>query len=167
MRKVILFFVCASLLFTTAAVQAAPEEPGGPDTRCAVCGMFVSKYLGWVAQVQISGKSPFFFDGVKDMLVFYNNPQKFGISPSDEIREVWVKDYYSQKWIDGVKAYYVIGSDVYGPMGKEFIPFAEKAAAENFMADHKGKKILMFNEITDDLVQSMRSGMKMRHGADK
>ena len=49
-------------------------------------------------------------------------------------------------------------------MGKEFIPFATRDAAENFRQDHKGEKILDFGDITDDMVQSMRSGMKMRHG---
>jgi nitrous oxide reductase accessory protein NosL len=49
-------------------------------------------------------------------------------------------------------------------MGKEFIPFAGKGAAENFMRDHKGEKIVALTDITDELVQSMRSKTKMRHG---
>ena len=59
----------------------------------------------------------------------------------------------------------MIGSDIYGPMGKEFIPFSSKEAAENFLQDHQGKKTLSFDDITDELVQSMRSGSKMKHGA--
>ena len=35
-----------------------------------------------------------------------------------------------------------------GPMGKELVPFARKDDAEGFMHDHRGIKILRFNEIT-------------------
>ncbi|MBU2538178.1 MAG: nitrous oxide reductase accessory protein NosL, partial [Proteobacteria bacterium] len=59
-------------------------------------------------------------------------------------------------------ARYVVGSDVYGTMGHEFIPFTSAAAAENFRKDHKGTKVLRFEEITETLVQSMRHGQKMR-----
>ena len=39
-------------------------------------------------------------------------------------------DYYSLKLSDGLKAYYVFGSNVYGPMGKELVPFKEEAEAK-------------------------------------
>jgi nitrous oxide reductase accessory protein NosL len=53
--------------------------------------------------------------------------------------------------IDGTKAYYVIGSDTYGPMGHELIPFKDLSDAKNFLKDHKGKKILKFQEIKPTL----------------
>lgn len=143
---------------------AAPKDNIAPDSRCPVCGMFVAKYPHWVVQLLHTDNTLKCFDGVKDMMVYYFNPTKYGSLSQETIKEIWVKDYYNLKWIDGRSAYYVIDSDIYGPMGEEFIPFSSKAAADNFLKDHKGKKILTFNEITDDLVQSMRSGMKMRHG---
>ena len=105
-----------------------------------------------------------YFDGVKDLLVFFFDPAGYGTAAAEDIKEIWVKDYYSLQWVDGHSAFYVMGSDVYGPMGKEFIPFATREAADSFRRDHKGEKILGFSEITNDLVQSMRGGMKMRHG---
>jgi nitrous oxide reductase accessory protein NosL len=54
--------------------------------------------------------------------------------------------------MDGKKAFYVIGSDTYGPMGKEFIPFASLKSAETFLKDHKGTKILEFSKIEEALV---------------
>ena len=56
----------------------------------------------------------------------------------------------------------MIGSDVYGPMGHELIPFSSQDGAENFMKDHHGKEILTFDKITPELIKSMRVGQRMR-----
>lgn len=152
------------LLFHAAPIQAAPQDEVAGDTRCPVCGMFVAKYENWLAQIRLADGEVLFFDGVKDLLVFHFHPEKYGKAAGSDIREIWVKDYYTLSWIDGRQAFYVIGSDVYGPMGKEFIPFASRDAAENFKQDHKGEKILLFDEVTDDLVQSLRAGARMHHG---
>ena len=131
------------------------------DARCTVCGMFVAKYPAWITRIKDQNGRVENFDGVKDMMVYYHNPAEYGGKAGMANAEVMVKDYYSLKWIDGRKAYYVIGSDVYGPMGQEFIPFATREAAESFLADHKGKKIIGFEEITPKLVESMRAGHRM------
>ena len=89
-----------------------------------------------------------------------------GVQAGARIKEIWVKDYYSLQWVDGRAAFFVVGSDLYGPMGKEFVPFATREAAESFRRDHKGDKVLTFGEISDDLVQSMRAGAQMRHGGE-
>ena len=155
-----------AITLSAGRVQAAPDNEVKPETRCSICGMFVAKYEGWISQIRFADNSTFFFDGMKDLMVFYHNPAKYSKKNTKDIKEIWTKDYYSQQWIDGFTAYYVIGSDVYGPMGKEFIPFAKRAAAENFVVDHKGEKIIVFQDITDELVQSLRSKMKMRHGSN-
>ena len=154
----------AVLVGCAGNVLGAPENKVDSATRCAVCGMFVAKYDNWISQIRLADDSVLFFDGVKDMMVFYLNPKQYGQAARSDLKELWVRDYYSLQWLDARKAYYVIGSDVYGPMGKEFVPFASKDAAENFLSDHKGEKVISFTDITDQLVQSMRSGMKMRHG---
>lgn len=162
--KTVGWAVLLLLLAGYGDLQAAPEEKVGDDVRCAVCGMFVAKYENWVVQARLADDRVMFFDGVKDMLVFYFNPQQYGSDRQEDMKEIWVKDYYTLQWLDGREALYVIGSDVYGPMGKEFIPFAGREAAESFLQDHLGEKILSFAGITDEIVQSMRSGSKMRHG---
>ena len=40
------------------------------DAKCPVCGMFVSKYPKWVAQIKIKMDIYHYFDGVKDMMKF-------------------------------------------------------------------------------------------------
>ena len=62
-----------------------------------------------------------------------------GKTPAD-IAAVQVTDYYALEPIDGRTAFYVVGSDVFGPMGKELIPFAKKAEAEEFLKDHRAAR---------------------------
>ena len=90
------------------------------------------------------------------MIKYYFDLPKYkpGKKTSD-IAAMFVTEYYSLKVIDGLKAYYVVGSDVYGPMGKELIPFAQESAAMEFMRDHGGKSLLKFSEITPTVVKSL------------
>ncbi|MCK9473121.1 nitrous oxide reductase accessory protein NosL [Sulfurimonas sp.] len=117
------------------------------DEKCPICGMFVYKYPKWAAQI-FYGEKHYSFDGVKDMMNYY-------FDNKDGISKMLVSDYYSQKAIDATKAYYVIGSDVYGPMGHELIPFKNESEAKNFSMDHKGFKVLKFEEINLKEVQKL------------
>lgn len=125
--------------------------------KCPVCGMFVYKYPKWAARMSYEEngkKMSHAFDGVKDLLKFYHNPSQWGnyTKLNDEAYTILVSDYYTQEAIDGKKAFYVIGSDTYGPMGKEFIPFATLKSAQSFLKDHKGSEILSFDKISEALV---------------
>ena len=79
-----------------------------------------------------------------------------------QINQILVKDYYRLEYSDGKNAFYVIGSDVLGPMGNELIPFTEKNAAEEFLTDHKGEKIVMFDEVDMPLIMKLAGKMKMK-----
>ncbi len=119
--------------------------------KCPVCGMFVYKYPKWIAQIVYKDKNRLSFDGVKDMMKFYFNRTKYGkyeTLTKKNISQILVRDYYSQKVIDGKSAYFVIGSDIKGPMGDELIPFKDESSAKSFLKDHNGKKIVKFSEIS-------------------
>ena len=141
---------------------AAPLDKVAPDSRCPVCGMFVAKYDVWITQIRYDEKTILSFDGVKDMMAFYHDPPAYNGREQAKIKEIWVKDYYSLKWVDARQAFYVVGSDVHGPMGHEFIPFAGKAAAEAFMADHHGRQVMSFTDVTAEQVEALRVGNKMK-----
>lgn len=154
----IVFIICSRI---PQAAMAQPAPDVAPKERCPVCGMFVAKYPVWTTQLRLRDGKVLFFDGVKDLMVFYLSPEKYAVQAKD-ITEVWVKDYYTLEWLDGRKALYVIGSDVHGPMGYEFIPFAGAEGAENFKKDHKGTQVLPFDGITPALLETMRQGQNMR-----
>lgn len=122
------------------------------DAKCPVCGMYVHKYPRWAAQI-IYEKRDLSFDGVKDMMKFYFNSSAYVSDASLHINKritMLVTDYYTQRTIRAKDAYYVLGSDAYGPMGNELIPFAKLEDAKTFYMDHKGAKIIDFNEITKE-----------------
>ena len=123
------------------------------DVKCPVCGMFVSKFPKWVAQIQLKDGHNHYFDGVKDMMKFYFNPTKYHAHSNEQILQMNVTDYYSLESTDGKKAYYVLGSNVYGPMGEELIPFKNEDEAKKFMTDHFGKKVVSFDEIKEEMIK--------------
>jgi copper chaperone NosL len=156
MRKALM---CWVLIFCLALVSKAAGDQGStpdPKEKCPVCGMFVSRFADWNAEVQFSNDSRAFFDGAKDLFKYYLDMQKYNPSKNrDQITSVLVKDYYSKISFDARKAYYVIWSDIYGPMGHEPIPFEKEADAKKFLKEHKGKKILRFKDITLKLLHSL------------
>jgi len=123
------------------------------DAKCPVCGMFVHKYPKWSALMVVKGQKHY-FDGVKDMMKYYIFDADFPYK-REEIEQLKVSDFYTLKEIEAKEAYYVIGSDVFGPMGDELIPFESEEGAKNFMGDHKGDKIVKFDEITDKMVMGL------------
>ena len=123
------------------------------EAKCPVCGMFVSKFPKWVAQIKIKDGHIHYFDGVKDMMKFYFEPAKYEHNhANNQIEQINVTDYYTLESIDGKNAFYVVGSNVYGPMGEELIPFKNEAQAKKFMADHYGKTLLKFEEIKKEIL---------------
>ncbi|MCU0594732.1 MAG: nitrous oxide reductase accessory protein NosL [Desulfobacterota bacterium] len=153
-----LLFLLILVLVSAPSAWAAGEQPvkPGPKDKCPVCGMFVAKYPDFIAVITFGDKTRAYFDGVKDMMKYYFNLQKFNPSKTrDDIARIHVTDYYSLGLIDGFKAFYVTGSDIYGPMGKELIPFEKEEDAKEFLKDHKGKALLRFQDITDDLVKGL------------
>ncbi|MEA1954031.1 MAG: nitrous oxide reductase accessory protein NosL [Campylobacterota bacterium] len=121
--------------------------------KCPVCGMFVHKYPKWAAYIKHDGKS-YYFDGVKDMMKYYIFDGDFPYKRSN-ISKITVSDYYTLEEIEAKEAFYVLDSDVYGPMGRELIPFKSQKSAEAFMADHNGKALVKFDEITDKMVMAL------------
>ena len=115
--------------------------------KCPVCGMFLYKYPRWVARIEYADKNVS-FDGVKDMMKYYFNHKK-------GIKVLLVQEYYTQKTINAKKAYFVLDSDVYGPMGNELIPFKNKKSAKTFLLNHKAKRILRFDKINEDDVYKL------------
>ncbi len=73
---------------------------------------------------------------------------KFYFENQTNIEEILVQDYYTQETLEAREAYFVTGSDVYGPMGNELLAFRDKKSAQRFMIDHRGKELLRFEEIT-------------------
>ena len=133
---------------TTAQTMEVPK-----GAKCPVCGMFVSKYPKWAAKMEVNGHTHY-FDGVKDMMKYYIFDGDF---PYDrkKITQMEVTDYYTLEAFPAQRAWFVYDSKLYGPMGRELIPFRTEEAAKNFVADHGGERIVRFKDITAKMVMAL------------
>jgi len=146
-----------ALCFATVAFSAErmPIKPL-PRDKCPVCGMFVAKYPEWIGQIIFKDGSYTVFDGAKDLFKYCLNLKKYNPSRTlADIAAAYVTDYYRLEPIHAFSAYFVIGSDVYGPMGRELIPFDKMDAAREFMKDHGGRAILHFREVTPEILKGL------------
>ncbi len=138
-----------------AVADTKAKLPGKKD-KCPVCGMFVYKYPDWVGQITFSDGTSMFFDGTKDLFKYYFKLEKYNPRMTQaDIAFIGVTEYYDITLIDAKAAFFVIGSDVYGPMGKELIPFKTLGAAEEFKRDHRGTAILKFSKVTPSVIKKL------------
>ena len=144
-----------------AAWSETPQLPApGPKDTCPVCGMFVSLYPDWVATVLDQDGHAHHFDGAKDLFKYLLNRAKYAPGHRQAaIAAIGVTAYYSVARIDAHAAWYVIGSDVLGPMGHELVPLATEAEAVDFQRDHKGKRILRFDDVTPAVLDKLDYGL--------
>lgn len=153
-------FVGAGLAFCVAPVlaQGSVPKPGTKDL-CPVCGMIVSKYPNWIAVVVWRDGHAHFFDGAKDMFKFLFDLPKYAPGHKrEEIAGIHVTDFYNLERIDARRAWFVTGSDVLGPMGHEFVPLATREDADEFLKEHKGKRLLGFDQVTPEMPEALDAG---------
>lgn len=110
--------------------------------------MFVAPYPEWVSSARFGDGSVRFFDGAKDLFRFLADvPRHAPGHVLGDLQDLTVTDYYEVRPLDARTAWYVLGSDVAGPMGAELVPHATREAAEEFRLDHRGARILRFQEV--------------------
>jgi nitrous oxide reductase accessory protein NosL len=155
--------ILALLLFCSLSPMARAETlqmpaPGPRDT-CPVCGMFVAKYPAWIATVVYRDGHAHHFDGAKDLFKYlFDLPRWAPGHRAEDMTAIAVTEYYGLSRIPAREAWYVIGSDVTGPMGHELVPLATEEDAKEFLRDHAGKRILRFDEVTPDLPGRLDQG---------
>lgn len=132
----------------------APPNPGTKD-KCPVCGMFVAKYPEWIAAARLPEGLWVYFDGAKDGFTFIKNPGKYR-PRAGAPTAVFVRDYYRLEWVDANQAWFVLGSNVLGPMGEELVPFATEAGARAFLRDHAGKRLLRFRDVDEAVIKGLK-----------
>jgi nitrous oxide reductase accessory protein NosL len=155
-------FACTAVPALAAAPErAAPSDlpKAGERDLCPVCGMFVAKYPYWTASVRFRDGHLEHCDGAKDLWKYVADVAHWTPGRSAEtIAATAVTSYYENERIAAAEAWYVIGSNVLGPMGHELVPHAGEADAKEFLADHAGRRILRATEITPALLAGLDEG---------
>jgi nitrous oxide reductase accessory protein NosL len=122
----------------------------GPKAeRCSKCGMLVDDHPRWIAGVVGPSGKEQRFCSPRCMFAWLRGPRGEGA------RDPWITEYYHQKRMPIDQVFFVMGSDVTGPMGKALVPVAGRPAAERFLQDHHGTRILTATEITSDLLKEI------------
>ncbi|HID65529.1 MAG TPA: hypothetical protein EYP32_01025 [Aquificaceae bacterium] len=142
-------FVGLLFVFCIFAFSQPIEIP--KDARCVVCGMEVYKYTKFHAQIKMHDGTYKFTESPKHALKFY-------LQNKDKVKEIWVKDFKTGRWIDGTKAYYVPIHE--GPMGMDLAPFKSLVQAKKFA---KNRKVFRLKDITLDYINHLDAGMHHRN----
>ena len=123
--------------------------------ECHVCGMVITRFPGPKAQAfETRNNQMKKFCSTIELMYWYLQPEN-----RVNVDSVFVHDMSHSPWdkpddgllIDASKAYYVIGSDLQGSMGKTLATFSSKAATEGFILEHGGR-LVGFEMLTLDLL---------------
>ena len=128
-------------LVTISSVTAAEEE----RPSCRVCGMWIDQYERTAGTVIYKDGSKEFTCGVACAL-----REAEEVGGPGELEALMVRDWNTGEDIDGVTAYYSIGSDLIPDMMPNYIAFETREDAEAFAAEHGGE-IISFQTAMEDL----------------
>ena len=147
------------LISTGPTLSANSPEPRAPSTkdRCLVCGMLVAPHAAWVSQLQLANATTAYFDGNKCLFRYLLSRERFAPELQKEtISAIFVTTYYDLGKMALEDAWFVIGSDVKGPMGHELVPFRTRNEADTFMADHSGQRIVRFADVNGEILATLK-----------
>ena len=120
------------------------------DTECVVCNMKVAKYPQHDCQILRKDNSSIHFCSTQCLINYNADPGQYVKKPVAS-KMTWTKIYPNGGYESAIGLYYVVGSKLLGPMGREAIPFRSKKAAETLVSK-QGGKIVRFNELTPQMV---------------
>jgi len=140
---VLMLLLCSG---NVLAEESAGFTPPEDSERCPVCGMFVAPYATWIAEVVLVDQPPLYFDGPKDLFNYLLTRASYPPSSQPELAAVFVTEYYTQQHLPAEAVYFVAGSDVLGPMGKELVPIEGEEALTSFLLDHGGERVMRYED---------------------
>lgn len=146
----------------------------GGDDACDVCGMVIANHPGpngqlyWADHEPEEHDEPFRFDALKQCLFphYFENQDRGRSADAIYVTDYSTVDYtvdasggtpYVSSHVDAESFApardldYVVGSELNGAMGPDFVPFSTTADAES-VADEYGGSVVAFDDVTPELV---------------
>lgn len=146
MRLVAALVVVAGAM-TGCDRQAASRAPD--PSRCARCGMRVDLAPEFRAGATDRDGREVAFDAPKCLFRWMKSPAGEGA------RDPWVTEYYGQSRQPVDEVVFVVGSDVVGPMGHDLVPVGDRDAADRFLGDHDGDRIVDPGDVDAALLDAL------------
>lgn len=100
--------------------------------RCSECGMFADTAPQWAVGATDAEANAVRFDAPR---CFFARKLR-----ANDLREPWVTEYYTQARSRADRMAYVAGSDLTGPMGRDFVP-VDPANVARFVTEHGGRSL--------------------------
>jgi len=150
-----------AVLFATSEVKPFNVEKKyfltyDKNTTCLVRHLKVYKEPKWVVKIEVRNGKTVYFSSPKSMFEFYYRPGKWfdvGVKSERDFSKIVATDYVTMKPINAETAFYVYGSSETSPAGDDLPAFGSKEAAEKFVKEYNGKRILKFDEVSDALIR--------------
>lgn len=136
------------LLLAVASIAAAACKGKTAEQRCKHCGMKIDPESAWRADLVAADGSTTSFDTPRCALTSWRT----GKSQATALR---VQEYYDRRWRNADELRFIIGGDVVGPMGPDLVP-VDPSRATKFIQDHGADRALRLDEVTTDVLGSMK-----------
>ena len=109
--------------------------------------MVVDRASPWTSELLLNDGATVFYDTPRCALTAWRTKKVFA-------NGMRVRDYYDAKgpMRDASTLRFVVGGDVHGPMGPDFVP-VEPARASKFIQDHGADRAYALEEITSEVLQ--------------
>lgn len=129
-----------SLLIGVALVACKHEE------RCKHCGMKIDRANPWTSELVLEGGATAFYDTPRCALTAWRTKKV----AANGMR---VREYYDAKgpMRDATTLRFVVGGDVHGPMGPDFVP-VEPPRVSKFIQDHGADRAYAVEEISGEVL---------------
>lgn len=134
-------FVLALTAAPLVALAACKKE-----ARCKRCGMKIDPTSPWRAELVGADGAVTAFDTPRCAL----NSWRSGQTPAKTLR---VQEYYDRAWRDGSELRFMIGGDVAGPMGPDFVP-VDPSRVTKFIQDHGAERALELAAIDEAFLKA-------------
>lgn len=130
-----------------ASLTPSLQKDVPAHTDCEFCNMVVytkKSHLGvFSAQAIKKNGKVAYYDDISCLL--------YAEVRNKETNRKFVRDYTTLSWIKAEDATYV-KTTLHSPMDDGYLYFAKKAEAEKYVAEHKGSKIVSYEEVRDEAI---------------
>jgi len=126
--------------------------------RCPLCKMYPARYPKFNCQIVFKDGSYEAFDSTIGLLVYLHFPDKTG-KTLKPVTGIYFKDYLKGGWLEANQTFFVVGSEIRGPMGIQFLPVDSDQAAAELKNQARGKEIVHFKEVDRQyLIDAAKAG---------
>ncbi len=145
------------LSVSRSKIEAKRKKKGkivdpGPEVRCPVCGMYPARYPEYRCQLTTGGGKQHHFCSSQCLVHFQTDPKKY-IKDVTPVKSIWVTVFPEGGSEYAMGLHYLVGSSIMGPMGKEALPYRNRAAAVQ-SAQKNGGKVVRFKDLTPALLMA-------------